>query len=218
MPACSIYAPKTECLSWLNELVGSDYTKVSALPRPLYRRHLHSFCSLNPKPQSLNQVEQCANGAAFCQVMDRLYAGEFPIKKVSIKSHPTSQDSLRNYKLLQQFFKAKGIEKTFDISKLTNAKPMDNLEFLQVSSGPIIHLSMFPSVHLSTLTPIHPSAHPTSFLLLLSLSLLLSPSLSVSPSLSSSLSPSLSLSLTLSLSLPPSLSLPLSMPFFPTSL
>ena len=56
--------------------------------------------------------------------------GEFPIKKVVPHAKP-GHESLKNYKLLQQFFAAKGISRSIDIERLTNAKPMDNLEFLQ---------------------------------------------------------------------------------------
>jgi hypothetical protein len=59
-----------------------------------------------------------------------LSQGEFPIKKVVPHAKP-GHESLRNYKLLQQFFSAKGITRSIDIERLTNAKPMDNLEFLQ---------------------------------------------------------------------------------------
>lgn len=67
--------------------------------------------------------------------MSHLYEGEFPIRKVALKASPGASDSLRNYKLLQQFFEAKGIRKDIDIARLTNAKPMDNLEFLQVGAA-----------------------------------------------------------------------------------
>jgi hypothetical protein len=41
----SSFAPKSELLRWLNELIQTDYTR----------------------------VEQCANGVAYCKVMDALY-------------------------------------------------------------------------------------------------------------------------------------------------
>ncbi len=41
----SSFAPKSELLRWLNELIQADYTR----------------------------VEQCANGVAYCKVMDALY-------------------------------------------------------------------------------------------------------------------------------------------------
>eukprot|EP00961_Rhodomonas_salina_P139598 1878651-Rhodomonas_salina.2 len=76
LPQRTQFMPKTELLSWLNQLLQSDFTK----------------------------VEQCANGAPYCQ-------DEFPLKRVHFGAK-AEHDSIRNYKIIQQFFLSKGISKS----------------------------------------------------------------------------------------------------------
>jgi RP/EB family microtubule-associated protein len=96
------FVSKNDILGWLNQLLGINYTK----------------------------VEQCANGAAYCQVFDAIYPGEVPMKKVVFEAK-AEHDSVKNYKVLQTVFDKKGIAKAIDVTKLLKGKPMDNLEFLQ---------------------------------------------------------------------------------------
>lgn len=100
------FMPKGELLTWLNGLLQLEYTR----------------------------VEQCSNGAAYCQVLDSLFADEFPLRRVSF-SAKMEHESIKNYKILQQFFIRKGISKTIDVDKLIKGRPMDNLEFLQWLRG-----------------------------------------------------------------------------------
>ena len=96
------FVSKNDILGWLNQLLGLNYTK----------------------------VEQCANGAAYCQVFDAIYPGEVPVKKVVFEAK-AEHDAVKNYKVLQAVFDKKGIAKSIDVTKLLKGKPMDNLEFLQ---------------------------------------------------------------------------------------
>jgi RP/EB family microtubule-associated protein len=96
------FVSKNDILGWLNQLLGLNYTK----------------------------VEQCANGAAYCQVFDAIYPGEVPVKKVVFEAK-AEHDAVKNYKVLQAVFDKKGIAKAIDVTKLLKGKPMDNLEFLQ---------------------------------------------------------------------------------------
>ena len=96
------FVSKNDILGWLNQLLGLNYTK----------------------------VEQCANGAAYCQVFDAIYPGEVPLKKVVFEAK-AEHDAVKNYKVLQTVFDKKGIAKAIDVTKLLKGKPMDNLEFLQ---------------------------------------------------------------------------------------
>lgn len=98
--------PKGELLTWLNGLLHLDYTR----------------------------VEQCSNGAAYCQVLDSLFVDEFPLRRVSFTAK-AEHESIKNYKVLQQFFMRKGISKTIDVDRLIKGRPMDNLEFLQWLRG-----------------------------------------------------------------------------------
>jgi len=96
------FVSKNDILGWLNQLLGLSYTK----------------------------VEQCANGAAYCQVFDAIYPGEVPLKKIVFEAK-AEHDAVKNYKVLQTVFDKKGIAKAIDVTKLLKGKPMDNLEFLQ---------------------------------------------------------------------------------------
>ncbi len=59
---------------------------------------------------------------------------EFPIRKVTFAAK-AEHESIKNYKVLQQFFGMKGVTKHVDVEKLMKGKPMDNLEFLQWLKG-----------------------------------------------------------------------------------
>ena len=100
------WMPKSELLAWINGLLQVEYTK----------------------------IEQCANGAAYCQVLDSLFLDEFPLKRVSFTAK-AEHESIKNYKILQQFFMRKGITKTVDVERMIKGRPMDNLEFLQWLRG-----------------------------------------------------------------------------------
>eukprot|EP00802_Teleaulax_amphioxeia_P019455 Tamp_19689.p1 GENE.Tamp_19689~~Tamp_19689.p1 ORF type:complete len:296 (-),score=114.58 Tamp_19689:356-1150(-) len=102
MMDAAFFVGKNELLSWLNELLQLNYTK----------------------------VEQCANGAAYCQIMDAIYPGEVQMKKVNFDAK-LEHDFVKNYKVLQGFFDKRQISKHVDVPKLCRAKPLDNLEFLQ---------------------------------------------------------------------------------------
>lgn len=92
---------RTELLQWLNELLDINYTK----------------------------VEQCGTGAAYCQIFDSIY-GDVPMARVKFGAKH-EYESLANYKILQNFFKTKKIDKTIPVDKLVKCKMQDNLEFLQ---------------------------------------------------------------------------------------
>ncbi|KAG8806462.1 hypothetical protein FRC17_004978 [Serendipita sp. 399] len=92
---------RTELLAWLNELLQINYTK----------------------------VEQCGTGAAYCQIIDSVY-GNVPMSRVKF-SAKHEYESLGNYKILQQYFRDKKIDKPIPVEKLVKCKMQDNLEFLQ---------------------------------------------------------------------------------------
>jgi len=96
------FVGRSELLGWLNDLLQLNYTK----------------------------VEQCANGAAYCQVMDSMYPTEVNMSRVNFNAK-SEYEYVKNYKVLQQLFDKKGIEKHVEVDKLTKGRPLDNLEFLQ---------------------------------------------------------------------------------------
>jgi len=94
-------ASRTDLLAWLNELLQLNYTK----------------------------VEQCGTGAAYCQILDSIY-GDIPMPRVKMNAKH-EYEFIANFKVLQNAFKAKKIEKPIPIEKLVKCKMQDNLEFLQ---------------------------------------------------------------------------------------
>ncbi|KZT59340.1 hypothetical protein CALCODRAFT_523333 [Calocera cornea HHB12733] len=92
---------RTELLQWLNDILHVNYTK----------------------------VEQCGTGAAYCQIMDSIY-GDVPMAKVKMDAKH-EWEYLANFKVLQNVFKSKKIDKPIPVDKLVKCKMQDNLEFLQ---------------------------------------------------------------------------------------
>jgi len=92
---------RTELIAWLNELLQVSYTK----------------------------VEQCGTGGAYCQILDSIF-GDVPMARVKMNAKH-EYEFLANYKIMQNIFKAKKIDKPIPVEKLTKCKMQDNLEFLQ---------------------------------------------------------------------------------------
>jgi len=94
-------ASRTDLLAWLNELLQVNYTK----------------------------VEQCGSGGAYCQILDSIY-GDVPMARVKMNAKH-EYEFLANFKVMQNVFKAKKIDKPIPVEKLVKCKMQDNLEFLQ---------------------------------------------------------------------------------------
>ncbi|KIJ14941.1 hypothetical protein PAXINDRAFT_169366 [Paxillus involutus ATCC 200175] len=92
---------RTDLLAWVNELLQLNYTK----------------------------IEQCGTGAAYCQILDSVY-GDIPMARVKMNAKH-EYEFVANFKVLQNTFKAKKIDKPILIEKLVKCKMQDNLEFLQ---------------------------------------------------------------------------------------
>ncbi|KAH9968325.1 calponin homology domain-containing protein [Lactifluus volemus] len=92
---------RSELLAWLNELLQINYTK----------------------------VEQCGTGAAYCQVLDSIYV-DIPMARVRMNAKH-EYEFIANFKVMQNVFKAKRIDKPIPVEKLVKCKMQDNLEFLQ---------------------------------------------------------------------------------------
>mmetsp|Transcript_35282 Transcript_35282/g.64546 ORF Transcript_35282/g.64546 Transcript_35282/m.64546 type:complete len:287 (+) Transcript_35282:156-1016(+) len=78
----------------------------------------------------LSKVEQCANGAVYCQVIDVCHPGGVTMKRVNWMARP-EHEAIPNYKVLQQAFDRCKIDKHVDVDKLVRGKYQDNLEMLQ---------------------------------------------------------------------------------------
>ncbi|KAF8875299.1 calponin homology domain-containing protein [Infundibulicybe gibba] len=94
-------ASRTDLLAWLNDLLQINYTK----------------------------VEQCGAGGAYCQILDSIY-GDLPMARVKMNARH-EYEFIANYKVMQNVFKAKKIDKPIPVEKLVKCKMQDNLEFLQ---------------------------------------------------------------------------------------
>eukprot|EP00274_Cyanoptyche_gloeocystis_P002484 CAMPEP_0196653450 /NCGR_PEP_ID=MMETSP1086-20130531/3074_1 /TAXON_ID=77921 /ORGANISM="Cyanoptyche gloeocystis , Strain SAG4.97" /LENGTH=361 /DNA_ID=CAMNT_0041984651 /DNA_START=54 /DNA_END=1139 /DNA_ORIENTATION=- len=96
------FVPRTELLKWLNDFFKVNYSK----------------------------VEDVANGAIHCQIMDAIYPGKVPLSKVNFAAKH-EYEFVKNYKVLQEVFEKQKIDRHIDVEKLIKAKYQDNLEFLQ---------------------------------------------------------------------------------------
>jgi len=94
-------ASRTDLLAWLNELLQINYTK----------------------------IEQCGAGGAYCQILDSIY-GDLPMNRVKMNAKH-EYEFVANYKVMQNVFKTKKIDKPIPVERLVKCKMQDNLEFLQ---------------------------------------------------------------------------------------
>ncbi|KAJ4482581.1 calponin homology domain-containing protein [Lentinula aciculospora] len=94
-------ASRAELLAWLNDLLQINYTK----------------------------IEQCGTGAAYCQIIDSIY-GDLPMSRVKFGAKH-EYEFIANFKVMQNVFKAKKIDKPIPVERLVKCKMQDNLEFLQ---------------------------------------------------------------------------------------
>lgn len=78
----------------------------------------------------LSKIEQCATGAVYCQILDKLYPGTVTMGKIKWDAKFDYQ-YMDNYKILNASFKKNGIQKVPDVDKLIKARYQDNLEFCQ---------------------------------------------------------------------------------------
>ncbi|THH19515.1 hypothetical protein EW146_g1680 [Bondarzewia mesenterica] len=92
---------RSELLAWLNDLLQLNYTK----------------------------VEQCGTGAAYCQIIDSIY-GDVPMIRVKMNAKH-EYEFIANFKVMQNIFKTKRIDKPIPVERLVKCKMQDNLEFLQ---------------------------------------------------------------------------------------
>ncbi|KAI0293857.1 calponin homology domain-containing protein [Multifurca ochricompacta] len=92
---------RSDLLAWVNELLQINYTK----------------------------IEQCGTGAAYCQILDSIYL-DIPMARVKMNAKH-EYEFIANFKVVQNMFKAKRIDKPIPVEKLVKCKMQDNLEFLQ---------------------------------------------------------------------------------------
>ncbi|KAG0039175.1 hypothetical protein BGZ82_009326 [Podila clonocystis] len=92
---------RADLIAWVNDLLSLSYTK----------------------------IEQLGTGAAYVQIMDSIYR-DLPMSRVKFGTKH-EYEYLGNYKVLQNCFTSRKIDKAIPIEKLMKCKMQDNLEFLQ---------------------------------------------------------------------------------------
>lgn len=79
---------------------------------------------------TLSKIEDTASGAVACQLMDYMFPGSIPMKRVNWAAKSEFQ-YIENYKILQAAFTKSNVQKQVDVDRLIRAKYQDNLEFCQ---------------------------------------------------------------------------------------
>ncbi|PVU88791.1 hypothetical protein BB559_005393 [Furculomyces boomerangus] len=92
---------RQELLSWVNELLQTNYTK----------------------------IEQLGSGAAYCQIMDSIY-GDIPLRRVKFNANQP-YEYMNNLKILQNSFASHEIDKPLNPGKIMLCKFQDNLDLIQ---------------------------------------------------------------------------------------
>lgn len=91
-----------EMLNWVNDSLQSEYKK----------------------------IEELSNGAAYTQLMDLLFPGTVPLKKVKFRTN-LEHEYIQNFKIVQGAFKKVGCDKEIPVNRLVKSRFQDNFEFLQ---------------------------------------------------------------------------------------
>lgn len=79
---------------------------------------------------NLKNIENCATGALFCQILDSCHPGKIKLQKVNWKAK-LEYEFITNFKILQEAFTDLNIKKIINVEKIIKGKLNDNLEFLQ---------------------------------------------------------------------------------------
>jgi RP/EB family microtubule-associated protein len=98
----AFFVSRTELLSWANDFLQIGLTK----------------------------VEQCANAAVYCQIIDACHPGTVMMRKLNWMAR-NDHEHIPNYKVLQAGFDKCGITKNIPVDMLIRGKYQDNLEMLQ---------------------------------------------------------------------------------------
>ncbi|OHT07693.1 Microtubule-associated protein RP/EB family member 1B [Tritrichomonas foetus] len=113
MSASDQFIGRTELLDWINDTLKLNYTK----------------------------VEDCANGAAFCQIVDMVHPSTVPLGRLNFNAI-LPHESMENLKILQEVFTKNGMTAIVDVGSLSKGRYVAALNVLQflyqyVKSHPI---------------------------------------------------------------------------------
>lgn len=79
---------------------------------------------------NISSIEQLGTGAVYCQLLDSVFPQRVPLYKVNWKAR-LPYEIISNYKILQAAFHHLGIEKEFDVERLSKCKSSSNWEAIQ---------------------------------------------------------------------------------------
>lgn len=91
-----------EMLNWVNDSLQAEYKK----------------------------IEELSNGAAYAQLMDLVFPGTVPLKKVKFRTN-LEHEYITNFKIVQGAFKKVGCDREIPVNRLVKSRFQDNFEFLQ---------------------------------------------------------------------------------------
>ena len=77
-----------------------------------------------------NKIEDLASGVVYCKIINSIYPGSVALQKVK-KDAKIEVDFIHNFKILQNAFSKKKIDRYIDVDKLTKRSFQFNMEFLQ---------------------------------------------------------------------------------------
>lgn len=97
-----LFIGRTELLEWLNKTLGLHYKK----------------------------VEDAANGAAFCQIIDMVHPGTVPLSRLNFNAF-LPHECMENLKILQEVFTKNGITAIVDVESLSKGRYVAALNVLQ---------------------------------------------------------------------------------------
>ena len=100
------FVGRTELLDWLNDTLHLQYSK----------------------------IEDCANGAAFCQLIDMVHPSTVPLQRVNFNAS-LAHESMENLKILQDVFVKNGITAVVDVGSLAKGRYTAALNVLQFLYG-----------------------------------------------------------------------------------
>ena len=66
-------------------------------------------------------VRNCADGVAYCQLVDSVLPGRVPLTKLNFNAHGPD-DNLRNLRVLEEALGALGVRKTLDVEALAKGR------------------------------------------------------------------------------------------------
>ena len=116
------------------ELGGQQYQCVNVYATSATSDNLSRHEMLNWVNDSLQaeykKIEELSNGAAYAQLMDLVFPGTVPLKKVKFRTN-LEHEYIQNFKIVQGAFKKVACDHEIPVNRLVKSRFQDNFEFLQ---------------------------------------------------------------------------------------